>query len=562
MSKQKKAIVFISDIHYCKDGKKSQFKENDENCYYQKWENCIADMERDKNVKVKYLVVCGDLVETAIKREYDVIIKILNKFCEKFEVDTKNVLIIPGNHDVNRNALANYCDENDIDDDKAHFENEIKLGNYIKFFKEFKNIDLAADNAILDKIMIEEEGVLLLGLNSLFRESYLDEDHVGYIDMEKLKKEMQEYPSESKNIYVVTHHSVTTTRDQELPTLTNVDAFRETLELKGIHTFIFGHHHISQLKSEVRGDDEAHFKYIEIGSLGKIIDNTNGESYSNRFTVAVCGIKKFEIVEYDYLNGDWLENKNKKYNMSLLVPEKLETEDSEETDELPNAEPESNPEKNIIKQSAVNVYEKSGFLFEHLKKEGNYKEGHFHWKDGRKTLGWVNIASFLGNIDVLEKIKESIIDIFEQRMEKVKAVIGYGMEGNIIGSVLTDYWVEKGVDYYFYPSVHKGDGHTGAEKSLWNEFNAYTDVLLVCDIMFSGKYLKEILDSNLSLNKCPNVYVLSLFSNPGLLGQNEERIEEKVVRCFTLAEINIPVCEKDEEQCLIYSQQLKKIYHL
>ena len=84
----KAAIVFISDIHYSKDREKSQFQENDENEYYQKWENYVLGIEKLQDTKVKYLVISGDLAESARRKEYIVLEKILNRFCDKFSIAT------------------------------------------------------------------------------------------------------------------------------------------------------------------------------------------------------------------------------------------------------------------------------------------------------------------------------------------------------------------------------------------------------------------------------------------------------------------------------------------
>lgn len=59
---------------------------------------------------------------------------------------TNNVLLIPGNHDINRSELESYCDKNDIDELEAEKYYEVKLGNYLEFyerFKEKKNVDIS-----------------------------------------------------------------------------------------------------------------------------------------------------------------------------------------------------------------------------------------------------------------------------------------------------------------------------------------------------------------------------------------------------------------------------------
>lgn len=562
----KSAIVFISDIHYCEDTTKSQFRESDDNEYYQKWENCIADIEKTKDVKVKYLVISGDLVETGKRREYRILRTILDKFCKKFQISKKNILLIPGNHDINRSSLEAYCDAENKDESEAAKFYDIKLKNYIEFYREFYNKvegknDFDASNAILDSILIEEEGVLILGLNSLVKESH--STHVGYVDVQKLNEEIMRYLKDKKAIFVVTHHSFTDTSDRELATIENVEPLKDVLGLKGINTFIYGHHHTSESKKDVIGDQEDTLRYIEIGSIGKILSNSNGESYNNRFTIAICESGKFNVYDYNYTAGGWEERTNRKYSHELpIVSRTKHMIDEDEVKELPRAKVDSSIENQISSKYEVYIYEKSNFLFEYLKRDGNYKEGHFHWKDKKKTLGWINIASFLGNIDILEKIKECIIDIFEQNMSGVSVAVGYGMEGNIIGSSLVDYWVENNIKYYFYPSVHKDNEHIDLEKSLWNDYDEYESVLLICDIMPPEEYLIEIIKSNTKLEACSKIYVLSLCTNFNLLELNEGNILGKEIKRYSLVEFNVPVCEKNEEECLICKQGLSKIYSL
>lgn len=324
---------------------------------------------------------------------------------------------------------------------------------------------------------------------------------------------------------------------------------------------------IGASKKDVVGEQEYELRYIEIGSIGKILENVNGESYNNRFTVAICEQGKLCIHDYNYTAGEWEERNNQKYLNELSIVPKGKTEEVDSKD-LPRAKEENSDHEKIDGQGKfpaekeIYLCNRSEFLFEYLKKEGNYKEGHFHWKNKNKTLGWINIASFLGNIDILEKAKECIIEIFEKEMGDVQVVVGYGMEGNIIGSSLVDYWIENDKDYYFYPSVHKDNEHIDLEKSLWNEYNEYKNVLIICDMMPSMEYLAEILKSNTKLEACSKIYVLALFTNFNLLKQEQENKTNKIIRRYSLAKLNVPICEKDEENCLICKQNLGKIYSL
>lgn len=561
------AILFISDIHYTNDESRSQFCKEDKNNYYQKWENYLISLEQRNGIKIKYLVITGDVVDTAKKVEYNEIENILNKLCTTLKIEKKNVLIIPGNHDINRAKLESFCDENDIDVNKASTLCDVKLQNFIGFYKNFFHVqNLDVNKAILNYIFVEELDVIIAGVNSLVKESHLKRDHVGFVDIQMLKEELEAILKEGKkNIYVATHHSFTHTGNRELATLENAEVVKETLGLLGINTFIYGHHHTSESKLDIVGDRGEEHRYIEIGSLGKVLSNDNGASYVNRFSVAICQTNELDLHDYAYTAYEWEEVNSSKYVHKLPINRTcIKEEVGNASDALPIV---SNSEVELEKVPVDNdviICQKANFLIDYLKKDNNYREGHFHWKNGKKTLGWINIEAFLGNVEILSSIKECIMDMHSQSFRDVQVVLGYGMEGNIIGSSLMDYWIENNVSYHSYPSVHKCDEHIKLEKALWNEYGEFQKVLLICDIMPTTTYLDEIIESNEKLKECSDFYVLSLFYNKNLLkGDSKDTLDRRInIHKFSLAEVNIQICELDEKECMIYKEQLKKVYTL
>ena len=561
------AILFISDIHYSNDSSRSQFTGDDSTGYYQKLENYLVELEKNNNIKFKYLVVTGDIADAAKTAEYNGFFFFLKELCKKFNILPENVLLLPGNHDINRSKLEDYCDENQISDRDASKYFEIKLKNFMVFYKNFFGRELEASNAILDYITIKEINTSILGLNSLVKESHLKSDHVGFIDISKLKQEIDDFLSkELSNIYIATHHSFSTTRNRELATLNNAEIVKETLNQYGINTYIYGHHHTSESKLEVIGDSGEIYRYIEVGSLGKILSNEKGESYVNRFSIAVCKENELDLHDYAYASYEWNEINNNKYVHKLPARRLccVETLTTATTEELPDVEVESQEAlKNRVPKSEILVWEKAEFLMEHLKKDQNYREGHFHWKNGKKTLGWIDIPAFLGDIEILSKVKACIIEIHKQYFENVQVVIGYGIEGNIIGTSLLDYWIEKKIDYHFYPSVHKKEEHTSLEKSLWNEYNSFQKVLLIFDILPTNQYVEEIIKSNDELKKCSEFCVLSLFYNKNLIKNEAVVLNSKIqIQKFALIEVDVPICELDEKECIIFREKIKKIYTL
>ncbi|MBQ8804690.1 MAG: hypothetical protein IJZ53_13765 [Tyzzerella sp.] len=561
------AILLVSDIHYTDNKTKSQFWKGDENDYYQKWENFLLELQKNQKIKFKYLVVTGDIADTARKMEYEDFEEILKGLCNRLEIGIENILLVPGNHDIDRAKLTTYCDDNRISGNDAPNLYDIKLGNFKEFYKKIlDNKNLEVSNALLDYIYIDEIDTYIVGLNSLAKEGHLDEHHVGYIDIKKLNGELDKFMVGKKaSVFVATHHSFAVTGNRELATLKNADVVKKNLGLKEINTFIYGHHHTSESHLDIVGDGGELYRYIEIGSLGKILTNENGDAFTNRFSVAICKDNELDLHDYAYTAGDWLEVNDRKYLHKLQVRQtKQKTEPVSQVEELPKVD-DDNEQKVIAKYSKeIVVNENNRFLIEHLKKDNNYKDGHFHWKDGRKTLGWINIPAFLGNIDILNRIKECIMGMHKMNFPNIQVAIGYGMEGNIIGSSLLDYWIENKVSYHLYPSVHKKDEHINREKSLWNEFNEFEKILLICDIMPTTTYLKEIIASDKALQKCSEFFVLALFYNKNLLDGDEQNGAEFPIsiKRFALAEIDVPVCKLDKDECMICREGLKKIYEL
>lgn len=92
-------ILQISDIHWTKRrhwnedfaGMKSKFLEDIK-------EYIEADNEID------YIFICGDIAFKGIKEEYDKALAYIDKICEKVNCTREEVFVVPGNHDLNRNA--------------------------------------------------------------------------------------------------------------------------------------------------------------------------------------------------------------------------------------------------------------------------------------------------------------------------------------------------------------------------------------------------------------------------------------------------------------------------
>lgn len=562
-------ILMFSDIHFSFEKDSSQLKVDDANGYYKKLENYIQEIAEKKDIIIKYLIITGDIVDHGKKQEYVVMQKYIERLCDKFELSKDNVLIVPGNHDIYRAGLEIFCDDNNISTTDAAKQHDIKLSHFTDFYKEFygKKV-MDPSKAIVDKIIIEENQTLILGLNSLEKESHLKTDHYGYVSLDKLEKELDDYLKLSyKNIIIATHHSVSETMGKEKATIGNARLLKDTLSLKKINTYIYGHHHTSESRLEVVGDDGKMYRYIEIGSLAKILTNSGGESLTNRFSLLVTEQEGFSLYDFLYTSESWGEINTGSYLHKLEFMGKIEESPSKTNmvEDLPVAEEIDSKKVNNINDEVI-ISSDSDIYLKQLSRNGFYREGHFHWKNGKKTLGWINISAYLGDINNLHQIEQSIKKLLEINDIRIDAVVGYGMEGNIMGSSLTEYWLQNGIIYYYYPSVHKSEEHLLMEKDLWNKFADYKYMLLICDIMPTDKYLYEIIESSDVLKKCERIYIVSLFYNKNLVSEDkivkaDMSLKAEIVR-MTLTKLDVPVCNLDSADCAIYNNANKKIYNL
>lgn len=70
----------------------------EEGKYYQQ---LTLDLERELNVhQLDYIVIAGDVAETAAPTEYEAAASFVTKLAQRFSVDVSRIIAVPGNHDV------------------------------------------------------------------------------------------------------------------------------------------------------------------------------------------------------------------------------------------------------------------------------------------------------------------------------------------------------------------------------------------------------------------------------------------------------------------------------
>ena len=201
-------ILHISDFHVSLDKKYdgeaklhdsylSATEENDGSLLYV--ERFIKFAKTQVIDKTIFLLITGDITDWGEQIEFDYAEKYLNKIIGTLGILKTNILLIPGDHDLNRRAIENQLAENP--DSTLELINVAKFSNFKKFYKSFLGKDFNPNSIIFDNLIIDGR-IQLLGINSSYKIDLKQKE--GSISIEKFEEEIKEYQTNDElKIYFV-----------------------------------------------------------------------------------------------------------------------------------------------------------------------------------------------------------------------------------------------------------------------------------------------------------------------------------------------------------------------
>lgn len=459
-------VLFLSDLHYKSDSILND-KEYMEELY---------DSINNNYNAIDMLVISGDICDKGgNEQDYEDVVKIINGIIEKLNITY--AIIVPGNHDVNRDILIGMKGQKGTD-----INNLWKYKEKYKYFmalQNVKNLDLNVDKVIVCKVYIDKE-FLFLGINS--NQKIGVEDGLGYIDTEDLNKEMEELSIEYGEAFddvvkiVVMHHyplfyNSRVEKAENNNAISedaignfdkkNWDKVKKIFNKYGVKIVLSGHVHGSQISTMSECEyDETEIYYSTIGSLGinyndevselielfdaanikdkkknvynvfreNINNNKINISLTNRHnTYGIIELTPYDICEKNYLNianegiKKWIEWNIKKKNWT----------DSQDVANNPLEAGVVTSE--YIKKETFEDIEKN--IIDVVRKEKLFKSGHFHRKE-HCVMSWIDTTMLLTNSGYLNLISNCIVNKFADILEDSNCVIGLGMKGAILMSVL------------------------------------------------------------------------------------------------------------------------------
>lgn len=151
---------------------------------------------------INTILITGDIVERGKIDEYDAAWAFLNNLQHNLQKEfclLPKVFLIPGNHDVDRNADQ----MKEKESEKERFA--AKLSSYNQFVKEIDpSLCMDYDEPFVTQFLnCDDLEIMIVGLNSCMKESYRDEDHYGWIGNIQLKKVLNFSEKMRKNPYIL-----------------------------------------------------------------------------------------------------------------------------------------------------------------------------------------------------------------------------------------------------------------------------------------------------------------------------------------------------------------------
>lgn len=253
-------ILHISDLHVSLD-KKIGGESNPHDSYLDTStdeepsilfiDKFISTIKKDfLNFKI-YLLITGDTSDRAEIKEFDYAFKFLNRIITELKIDKNNVLLIPGDHDLNRRSIENLLEK----DENSSFEevNIAKFENFKNFYFKLLNKKFDPNKIIFDTILVEDS-IRLLGINSCTKLNLTNK--LGNIPVQQFETEFKLTPKTHKFIACF-HHNLTSNYENKNDGQWDSDnrqAILNKLLNLGIEYVFTGNEHTNGCKSLFLGE--------------------------------------------------------------------------------------------------------------------------------------------------------------------------------------------------------------------------------------------------------------------------------------------------------------------
>lgn len=614
-----KAIIHISDLHIAakikpennesnsRTEKTYLIAQNDEknNDYIEDFCESVSEHFNNDEYEM-YLLITGDIADSSYEEEYRFAKLYLEQILAKLKIDKHNVLIVPGNHDVNWIKCGNASMGSNLQPFE-HFEEKYY------YFKEFYNGVLGeigksfdVNKQVVDYLLLHDEKLLFVGINSNYK--IRSGGGKGAVKTDLLDKELNvlcgKYPDEYSKIAVFHHNIVSDSKiDSSIYGSWEENDwinFKKKLDKYGFKIVMFGNEHTNG--SSRQWDD--HMYMSDSGSFGlrdckqcyKVyvfsqeqnrtflkqrifrLENQDDRPYVKKHGEwqEISIDNRFEVKEFPLCeNASVLNN-----NDVLGIPNSfIQNNQGESQNAQPKTIDSIDKRPMTLGKSSTNDFvkwENDDFqkeLMGIIKSEKLYHSGHFHWGENSRSHNWIDTISLLQNRQYNQRIQNEILCLVE-KIEKetgnFDAFIGIGTEGNIMSTGL----LLKDALYTYLPYTYRQNDYSEFEKkiNLTND-GQFEKVMIITDVVNRGRMLKKLItkDYYTFFSKVKDISVISLFFSgrkadfiarklPEGLGEIWTNLPVKFYPLLSLEMGECPYGENYKTECPVNSCKLSEVY--
>ncbi|MFC4162840.1 metallophosphoesterase [Epilithonimonas zeae] len=588
-------ILHISDLHVSLDEKftgevknhdsyLSATEENDSSLLY--IERFIDFVKRQIEGKTIYLLITGDITDWGEQTEFEYAEIYLNKIITELNISKENILLIPGDHDLNRRAIENRLAE----DPNSQLEsiNEAKFYNFKNFYNSFLGKEFHPNSVVFENLIIDEK-LQLIGINSSYKIDLKQTE--GLISIEKFEEEIKPYllNKELKSV-ICCHHNVVSVHENKKSGQWKIDnrtRFLNKLQELEINFIFSGNEHTSSLEkhsqSEILISDSGPISSKKNDSAFKIYDVEIADNITLKNNI--YGLIKTGAFDNPY---HWEQRNNTLCKQDDEIEIKTTTipNITEEVTEILSEVNSSNDELtdvsiSVPEENEKNIYENQFYteeLYKKVKDLNLFHSGHFHWSETSRAHNWIDISKLIENKENLNFLKNAIIDVLEAKIqpESIDLIIGLGYEGNILATKTA---IKFNKPYTFLPYSYRHNEHhyTETELNFNNEEKKFKVVLIITDVVNDGRTIRKLIKKrqNDFFSNVDKVYVISLFyTGDSILNNNILNIDfmktktnydlttdEEVnnIEFYTVKSLKVEKCpygKNFRNECFIYKDEL------
>jgi WD40 repeat protein/3',5'-cyclic AMP phosphodiesterase CpdA len=221
---------------------------------FQRLSDDLALLEKEVGIKPELIVISGDLAEQGKKKEFEDALEFLVRLSDRLMVSRRHVVMVPGNHDINRKHCEAYFADCEAEEENPLTPYSRKWKFYEWLFKEFykgeKGISFTVEEP-WSLWELDDLHFVVAGLNSTMAESHRDDDHYGWVGERQLRwfaDRLKQGKEQGWFRLGVVHHNVLRGAEADDENLRDADDL-ERLLASSLNLLLHGHTHNSRIGS-------------------------------------------------------------------------------------------------------------------------------------------------------------------------------------------------------------------------------------------------------------------------------------------------------------------------